>query len=277
MTRMINILTIDVEDYFQVENFKKVIRFSDWGGYELRAVRNTEKILDILANKNVKATFFVLGWLAERAPQLVKKIHQAGHEIASHGYAHNMVCAQTPDEFRQDLRKAKKILEDIIQEPVLGYRAPTYSITKDSLWALDILREEGLKYDSSLFPARRAKGGFAQAGRYPYKIYNGQDFIWEFPISTVRILNKTIAFSGGGYFRLFPYKFIKSSIESVNKEGHPAIIYIHPWELDPQQPRIKADFIGRFKHYVNISKTEGKFKRLLDDFKFGMVREFLGK
>ena len=174
---MINLLTIDVEDYFQVENFKKVINFSDWEKYEIRVVKNTEKLLGILDDKNAKATFFVLGWIAERLPGLVKKIHQAGHEVASHSYAHNMVYTQTPDEFRQDLRRAKGILEDIIKEPVLGYRAPTYSITKESIWALDILMEEGFKYDSSFFPARRAKGGLPEAERYPHRVYNHQDYI----------------------------------------------------------------------------------------------------
>jgi polysaccharide deacetylase family protein (PEP-CTERM system associated) len=309
-----NILTIDVEDYFQVENFKGVINFSDWEKYELRVVKNTEKILEILAKKNVKATFFVLGWVAERTPELVEKIYKEGHEVACHGYAHQLIYKQTPQEFRADLRKAKAILENVIREPILGYRAPTYSITKESIWALDVLAEEGFKYDSSLFPIRRDKGGLVNAPRFPHRIYNGKNgaqehkstgahrslrvtgyalretqnsspetryskpetpYLWEFPISTVRMLNKNIAFSGGGYFRLLPYKFIKWSVEAVNREGYPAIVYLHPWEFDPQQPRVKADYISRFKHYVNIDKTEKKLKQLLDDFEFTTVREYL--
>jgi len=273
---MQNILTIDVEDYFQVENFKGVIDFSDWEGYELRVVKNTEKILKILAEKNVKATFFVLGWVAEKAPGLVKKIYKEGHEVACHGYAHQLIYRQTPQEFRADLRRAKSILEGIIQESVLGYRAPTYSITKESIWALEILAEEGFKYDSSIFPMAREKGGFPEAERWPHKVYNHQDYIWEFPISTVKLFNKNIAFSGGGYFRLLPYGFVRWAIGSVNKEGYPTIIYLHPWELDPQQPRVKADYMSRFKHYVNISKTEQKLKQLLNDFEFTSVRGYLG-
>jgi len=270
-----NILTIDVEDYFQVENFKKVIKFSNWERYESRVVQNTEKILEILFYEKVKATFFVLGWTARRYPKLVQRIHRAGHEVASHGYAHQLVYTQKPEEFREDLSNTRKILEDIIQKPVLGYRAPSYSVTKKSIWALDILMEEGLSYDSSLFPIHHDRGGLPEAKRHPYKIYNHTSYIWEFPISTIKILNQNVPFSGGGYFRLLPYGFIKSAIKKINKEGFPTIVYIHPWELDPQQPRIKADYLSRFRHYVNISKTEEKFKQLLNDFEFKPIRDFL--
>ena len=275
--KMDNLLTIDVEDYFQVENFKKVVKFSDWERHESRVAQNTEKMLEILTGTDAKATFFVLGWVGERYPRLVEKIHQAGHEVACHGYAHQLIYTQSKEEFRADLKKSKIILEDIIKEPVLGYRAPTYSITKESIWALDILMEEGFKYDSSVFPARRAKGGLPEAECYPHRVYNHQDYIWEFPISIVRILKHNFPFSGGGYFRLLPYGLVKSSIQSVNREGYPAIIYIHPWELDPKQPKVKADYISRFKHYVNIDKTEQKLTRVLDDFSFRPIRYFLNK
>lgn len=265
---MKNALTIDVEDYFQVENFKKYIKFSDWEQYESRVVKNTQKLLEILKFADVRATFFVLGWIGERFPELIKKIHQDGHEIASHGYAHQLVDTQTPEEFRADLRKAKAILEDIIQEPVLGYRAPSFSITKNSLWALDILMEEGFQYDSSLFPVYRDKGGLPDARRYPHKIYNHQVYLWEFPISTIKFFNQNVPFSGGGYFRLLPYGFVKSAVKAINKDGIPAIIYLHPWELDPQQPRVKADFLSTFRHYVNIAKTEKKLLELLRNFEF---------
>lgn len=270
-----NILTIDVEDYFQVENFKKVIKFSDWDKYETRVVRNTEKILDILEKAGTKGTFFILGWVAERNPELVKRIHQNGHEVASHGYAHQTVYSQSEEEFRIDLKKSKSILESIIKTHVLGYRAPSYSITKKSEWALDVLREEGFKYDSSIFPIYHDHGGLPGANRYPYKIYNHQDYMWEFPISTMKMLKQNIPFSGGGYFRLLPYNFIKSAIKKINREGFPVIVYIHPWELDPGQPRIRANRLSTFRHYVNISKTEGKFKKLLDDFQFKPVKDFL--
>jgi len=302
---MQNILTIDVEDYFQVENFKGVIDFSDWEGYELRVVKNTEKILKILAEKNVKATFFVLGWVAEKFPELVRRIYEAGHEVASHGYMHELIYNQTQDEFRADLRKAKMILENITGEPILGYRAPSYSITRKSEWALDILMEEGYKYDSSLFPIHHDRGGFVNAPRFPFKMHKGHlvhgkegiasspsgrlryaplsstaprndgNEMWEFPLSTVKIFGQNIPFSGGGYFRLLPYLFIKKSIEKINKEGQPAVIYIHPWELDPEQPRIKAEYMSRFRHYVNIDKTERKLIKLLNDFEFTSIRSYL--
>lgn len=273
--RNVNILTIDVEDYFQVENFTKVIKTSDWGKYESRVAQNTEKILRILEDTNIKTTFFVLGWVAERFPRLIEKIHKAGHEVASHGYDHRLVYKQKPDEFRRDLRKAKDILEDIVQRPVVGYRAPSYSITKKSMWALDILMEEGFRYDSSLFPIHHDKGGMPDSKRYPFRIYNHKKYLWEFPLSTVRIRNRNIPFSGGGYFRLLPYSFIKWSIESINNEGRPAVMYLHPWEFDPSQPKIKADYLSMFRHYVNMSKTEGKLKELLGDFEFKSIADYL--
>ncbi len=272
-----NILTIDVEDYFQVENFKKIINFSDWDKYEKRVAENSEKILKILDKFKTKATFFVLGWVAQRYPELVRKIEQAGHEVASHGYAHQLIYTQSPEEFRMDIRKAKIILEEIIQRPILGYRAPTYSVTKKSLWALNILMEEGFQYDSSFFPVHRDYGGLAQAKRHPHKIYNPNCFLWEFPLSTIRILKQNIPFSGGGYFRLLPYKFIKWAIRNTNLADFPAIIYLHPWELDPQQPRIKANYLKKFRHYVNISTTEKKLNQLLNDFKFKPIRDFLAQ
>lgn len=272
---MLNLLTIDIEDYFQVENFAQVISPSDWEGFESRVVQNTEKILEILASHNIKATFFVLGWVAQRFPQLVKEIHRQRHEIASHGYSHKPIYRQTQEIFRSDIRRAKQILEGIIREPVLGYRAPTWSITKNSIWALDILMEEGFKYDSSLFPIHRGKGGLPVGERRPYKIYNHQYYLWEFPISTARIFRQNIPFSGGGYFRLSPYGFVKSSIAAINRAGHPAIVYLHPWELDPAQPKIKVDMLSSFRHYVNLSQTERKLNQLLNDFKFTSIKNFL--
>jgi len=272
---ILNILTIDVEDYFQVENFKNVISFSDWPRYEIRVERNTDKILNILSSKGVKATFFVLGWIAQKFPQLIKRIHNAGHEIATHSYKHQLIYTQTPEEFKEDLKVSKGVLEDIIQEKVYGFRAPSYSITIKSKWALDILMEEGFEYDSSLFPIHHDKGGLPEAGRYPYKIRENGCYMWEFPISTVRIMGQNLPFSGGGYFRLLPYNIIKGAINRISKENQPTIVYLHPWEFDKEQPRIKTNVLSMFRHYVNISKTEDKLNRLLDDFKFTSVKDFL--
>jgi len=276
-----NSLTIDVEEYFQVANFASVISRDDWSRQESRISFQLDKILSILEAKSVKATFFVLGWIAERHIEMIKKIQKAGHEIASHGYGHQLIYDQTPEEFREDLQKSKAILEDIIQEPVLGYRAPSFSITKNSIWALDILMEEGFEYDSSIFPIHRDRGGLPEGERFSYKISNGQRSLWEYPISTVRLINQNFPYSGGGYFRLLPYCLIKTSVKNTNNEGHPAIIYLHPWEFDPQQPRIKVNSLSRFRHYVNISATAGKLEKLLNDFQFktmrGLHHEKVGK
>ena len=271
----INILTIDVEDYFQVENFKAIVKFSEWEKYDCRVVRNTGKILDILEKYGTEATFFVLGWLAERYPELIKRIHGAGHEIASHGYAHNLIYEQSQEDFRADLRRSKTILENIIKCRVVGYRAPSYSITKKSLWALDVLMEEGFEYDSSLFPIYHDLGGLPEAKRYPNRIHNHEHEIIEIPLATVKVAGKNIPFSGGGYFRLLPYGFIRWAAKQMHKEGYPVVTYLHPWEFDKEQPRINAGSVKNFRHYVNLHKTEKKFKKLLKDFKFTSVKGFL--
>lgn len=268
-----NSLTIDVEEYFHVANFSSVISPDDWDRQKSRLSFQLDKILSILEVKNVKATFFVLGWIAERHIETIKRMQKAGHEIASHGYGHQLVYDQTPEEFREDIRRSKKILEDIIQEPVWGYRAPNFSITKKSLWALDILIEEGFKYDSSIFPIHRDRGGLPDGERFPYKIERKRRSLLEFPISTIRLLGQNVPYSGGGYFRLLPYCLIKPLVRTNNKEGHTAIIYLHPWEFDPQQPRIKVDPFSRFRHYVNICTTEGKLEKLLNDFQFKTMKE----
>ena len=271
---MKNALTIDVEDYFQVENFRGIIPYSDWDKFELRAENNTDKLLNILKNHNVRATFFVVGWIAERCPGLVKRIHASGHEIACHSYGHMLIYKQQPEEFRQDIRKAKKILEDIISDKVIGYRAPSYSITKNSLWAFDILCEEGFKYDSSLFPIHHDKGGLASAKRLPHYIEckNGVK-LWEFPISTIQLFGQNIPFSGGGYLRFLPYNFVKWAGNQLINQGIPLNIYIHPWEFDPQQPKINAGMLNNFRHYINIDKNEQKLKRLLNDFEFVPIKD----
>ena len=272
----INILTIDVEDYFQVDNLREAVNFSDWDKFESRVVGNTEKIIKILDSADTKATFFILGWVAERFPELIKKIHDLGHEIAGHGLNHQLVTTQNQKQFREDIRKAKEILENIIGEPICGYRAPTFSITKESEWALDILIEEGYKYDSSIFPFRYDKGGLPEDKRYIHKIFRHENYIWEFPISSIKMFNHNFPFSGGGYFRLIPYTLMKKLISRHNKTKHTVVVYLHPWEFDSKQPRIKAGWLNSFRHYLNISKTESKFKQLLKDFKFQPIRDFLG-
>ncbi|HVP41537.1 MAG TPA: XrtA system polysaccharide deacetylase, partial [Candidatus Krumholzibacteriaceae bacterium] len=250
-----------------------------------------------------KATFFVLGWIAERYPDLVRRIQKEGHEIACHGYGHRLVYAQSRDEFTQDIRRAKSILEDITGAKVMGYRAPSYSITNKSQWAFEILAEEGFKYDSSIFPIHHDFYGMPEAPRFPFAIsLNGNNnvefsmlncesnvfnnsklntqnshFIIEFPLSTVKVLGTNFPISGGGYFRLFPYLLIKRGLRSINeKEGRPFIFYMHPWEIDSDQPRVKGlSSRSSFRHYVNLDKTESRFRRLLKDFQFSTVKNVL--
>jgi len=389
-----NFLTIDLEDYFQVHAFSNVIRFEEWDNYESRIEHNTYRLLEILNEcksnflsnvpnslphtsnlkpqgldltpcsmpsalcRPVRATFFILGWIAERYPDLIRRIQKEGHEIACHGYAHKLIYHQSKEEFREDIRKAKAILENIIGDEVIGYRAPSYSITNKSQWAFEILTEEGFKYDSSIFPIHHDFYGFPKAPRFPFLIsMNGNNnfefsllnfdlqepqssvlnasncspqnsklspqssslkggnpaspqhrcfasnlkrsapptsndisvppsapcsmphasSIVEFPISTVRILGVNFPISGGGYFRLFPYSIIKKGLTRINRiEGMPFIFYLHPWELDDEQPRINSiSMLSKFRHYVNLNKTEDRFKKLLTDFRFSAISDVL--
>ena len=274
---MLNALTFDIEDYFQVEAFKQHIRYEEWPHYPIRVADNTRKIVEILDERGVKATFFMLGWVAERCPEMVKALAASGHEIASHGYAHQMVSKQTQQEFEADLIKSLEILEPLAGTKIIGYRAPTYSIIKDSFWALDILAKCGMKYDSSIFPIRHDRYGVPEAPRFPYQIYeqNGRNMI-EFPISTVRVGKWNLPIAGGGYMRLLPYAVMKFGLRRVNREGQPAIVYLHPWELDPEQPRIpNIPSTTRFRHYVNLHATADKLRSLIRDFEFAPVREVL--
>lgn len=267
-----NYLTIDVEDYFHVSAFEKDIRFEDWGNHESRVVNNTRKLLKILSSSGeVKGTFFILGWVAEKHPEIVKEIYSNGHEIACHGYRHRLVYNTSPDEFRSDLVKAKNILENITGKKVIGYRAPSYSITKRSLWAFEILEDIGFEYDSSVFPITHDIYGIPEAPRFKYNLVEHN--LVEYPISTSKILGLSIPVSGGGYFRLFPYWFTKRNLNKINtKENQPFIFYIHPWEIDPEQPRVKGvSYFSWFRQYNNLRKTEKRFKRLLSDFKFGPI------
>jgi polysaccharide deacetylase family protein (PEP-CTERM system associated) len=274
---MINALTIDVEDYFQVSAFESVINFDDWARFESRVEQNTLRLLDILDAHNTKATFFTLAWIAERYPRLLREIAARGHEVGSHGYAHRRVYTQTPSQFQQETRLSKRILEDIVGQPILGYRAASYSITSHSLWALDVLQEAGFVYDSSIFPIRHDLYGIPGYQRFchVHLTDSGQSLV-EFPISTVRIVNANLPVGGGGYFRLFPYCFTRWGIRHLNSiEGQPAVVYLHPWEIDPAQPRIPAGRTSRFRHYLNLAKTASRLARLLQDFQFSTMADVL--
>lgn len=271
MPPITNYLTIDVEDYYHVSAFEGVVRPEDWPSQESRVEKNTGKILNILAAHGIKATFFVMGWVAERYPQLVRDIVTGGHEIGCHSYLHRRIYTLSSEEFREDTRKAKAILEEVSGRPVFGYRAPTYSITPKSLWALDILQGLGFRYDSSIFPIRHDMYGIPDAPRFPYKLPDHD--MMEYPISTALFLGRNIPVSGGGYFRLFPYWLTKAALRSINNnEGRPFIFYLHPWEVDPGQPRFThASALSRFRHYNNLQKTEDRFGRLLKNFTFGPI------
>jgi len=271
---MLNALTIDVEDYYQVENFAGVVKRSEWEKLESRVVRNARRILDILAEHGTKATFFVLGWVAERHPELVTEIDAAGHEIATHGYAHELVYSQSREEFAKDLALSITAIEKIINKKVIGYRAPSCSITKDSLWAFDIIKKAGLRYDASIFPIHHDRYGIPDAKRYVHR-WDDTGLV-EFPFSTLRVAGHNIPVAGGGYFRLYPYAITKWAIARINRDGYPAMVYVHPWEFDQDQPRIKVGRLAGFRHYVGIASNEKKLRRLLGDFKFGTVREILG-
>ncbi len=271
-----NCITFDVEDYFQVETFRPFVEYDNWDSHELRVEKNVRRLLEILDAYDVKSTFFVLGWIAERVPQIVLEIKQLGHEIACHGYAHRMICKQTPDEFSEDIHRAKTILEDIIGEEILGYRAPTFSITPKTLWALDILAEEGFRYDSSIFPVRHDRYGFPEWKRHidTVKLRNGHDII-EVPPVTLRMFGFNLPLAGGGYFRVSPLSLSLWVIRRMNAEKHPAVIYLHPWELDPAQPRVPIPLLRRFRHYANLAATESKLRRLLLSGSFTRLRDIL--
>lgn len=266
---IVNAMTIDVEDYFHVSAFDGVVVRGEWDQLESRVCANTERLLQIFDAHGVKATFFVLGCVADRFPSLVSDIVSAGHEIASHGYNHQLVYEQTPAAFREDVRRAKGVLEGLIGGAVDGYRAPSYSITARTPWAFDVLIEEGHRYDASIFPIRHDRYGVPDAPRHPHIISRPSGSLVETPGSTVRLGPVNVPVAGGGYFRLLPYWWTRWGIGRVNRiERRPAIFYLHPWEIDPDQPRLPADRLGRFRHYRNLERTEQRLRRLLTDFPF---------
>lgn len=271
-------MTIDVEDYFHVSVFDGIVARPRWDQLESRVCANTERLLSIFAGQGVQATFFVLGWVAERFPHLVRRIASLGHETASHGYAHRLVYDQTPGQFRNDVRRAKGVLEDLSGAPVYGFRAPSYSITPRSLWALDVLIEEGYRYDASIFPIRHDRYGIPCSARHPYVLTRDGGCLVEAPASTVQWGPLNLPIAGGGYFRILPYRWTAWGIDHLNRvEGRPAIFYVHPWEIDPDQPRLAAPRLGRFRHYFNLSKTETRFRELLRQFRFGPMSNVIGR
>lgn len=271
-----NALTVDVEDYFHVSAFAKSINYKDWDAHPLRVEKNTQRLLDLFDESQVKATFFVLGWVAERNKSLINEIAVRGHEVASHGYSHQLIYNQTPEIFREETIRSKSLLEDIIQVPVRGYRAASYSITERSLWALDILAEAGFEYDSSIFPIRHDRYGIPGATEIPHvlKTPRGHSLV-EFPLSTAKIFNYKLPVAGGGYFRLYPYALTKAGLGQINRRNQPFIFYLHPWEIDAAQPRIEASWFSQFRHYNNLDRCELRLQRLLRDFQFGTVIEVL--
>lgn len=276
MAGVLNAMTVDVEDYFQVSAFDRFVSRAEWNSFESRVSGNTDRLLDLFARADTRATFFVLGWVAERFPDLIRRIQQAGHELASHSFGHGLVYQASPESFRSDLRLARAAIESASGVRVTGYRAPSYSIVNQSLWALDVLVSEGYEYDSSIYPIRHDRYGIPTWQRHIHRVTRTGGELWELPGSTVRRFSTNFPIGGGGYFRLLPYRWTQNGIRQLNEvERRPAIFYIHPWEIDPAQPRIKVGALSRLRHYYNLDRTEARLKRLLSEFRFGRVSDVL--
>jgi polysaccharide deacetylase family protein (PEP-CTERM system associated) len=273
---MKNALTFDLEDYFHVGAFADQIQEDHWNSYESRVQANTDTILQLLEDHHCKATFFVLGWVAEKQPQLVKRIAEMGHEIACHSNRHRRVYELTPQEFREDTLRAKNVLEDACGRPVRGYRAPSFSIGSNSLWAFEVLTELGFTYDSSIFPVRHPNYGMPHAPRFPFLIRSSKGDLLEFPMPTLALAGHRSPLGGGAYLRLLPYWYTKWGIRFINQqEEQPACVYLHPWELDARQPRMNGSASAHLRHYKGLRGTEGKLRRLLADFEFVPLGEFV--
>jgi polysaccharide deacetylase family protein (PEP-CTERM system associated) len=272
--RPLNALSFDLEDWYQVLYFDEVLPPSQWSAQPSRLASVTARLLDILDEYRTRATFFVLAWNAERMPHLVEAIQRRGHEIGSHGFWHRLVHRQTPKTFAEDLKRSLDVLRSITAQQVTGYRAPSFSITHESTWALRILIEHGLEYDSSILPARRSYGGISDAPRSPWILrYSDGRSLAELPPSTFRVFRRNVPFSGGGYFRLCPYRLVRWGLQRLNRAGVPGIAYLHPWELDPGQPVLPIRWSHGFQHYVNLKQTERKLRHLLEDFRFVPMNE----
>ena len=274
---VVNIVSFDVEEYFMVSAFSSRVRFEEWPSFESRVDGSVDRVLDILEEQNVQATFFVLGWIAEKNPGVVRRIFRRGHEIACHGYRHALIYDMNRDAFREDTRKAKRILEDLNGAPVFGYRAPSFSITERSLWAIDILVEEGFRYDSSIFPIRHDRYGYPGFSRVPVTLETEAGKMFEVPLPSLRFPGFNVPFAGGGYFRLFPLWFTEWGIRRMNRrEGEGVVVYLHPWELDPDQPRLPCGRLTRIRHYRNQHKTESRLRILLRRHRFSSFRSVFG-
>jgi len=273
-TLMKHALTVDVEDYFQVSAFASNINYEDWPKWQLRVEKNTHALLELFNDKKVKGTFFILGWVAERCPELIRTIAKQGHEIASHGMTHQLVYNQKPETFKQETIRSKALIEDITGQHVTGYRAASYSVTPNSLWALETLIDAGFSYDSSIFPVHHDRYGMPGS---PLNIHIAKTVdnkeITEFPLTSARFLGRRLPVAGGGYFRIYPYFFTKLMLGRAAQEvDQPFIFYLHPWEVDPEQPRVPgASKLSRFRHYTNLKRCMPRLSRLLDDFSFTTV------
>lgn len=276
MSTFQNAFSVDVEEYFQAEVFSGVIDKKNWENIPPRAEKQTRRTLELLESHKVRGTFFVLGWMAERNPGLVRDIHEAGHEIGSHGFSHRMITSMTRKEFREDVRNSKKVLEEITRKEVQGYRAPTFSIVEGTSWAYEILLEEGYRYSSSVYPIRHDRYGWPAFGREPRKMAsNGKGEIWEVPMSVSTVGPFNIPFGGGGYLRLYPFLMTKILFNAMEKEGKSSILYMHPWEIDTELPMVRTGLLRRLRHYMGIRRMEKKLISLLHSKRFGTVRQYL--
>lgn len=275
MTAIRHYFTVDVEEHFQVSAFEDRIPRSSWPSHESRVAANVDRLLELLSAHNTRGTFFVLGLVAERTPAVVRAIHAAGHEVASHGWDHRRVTQQSPDEFRESVRRTKAFLEQMVGAPVLGYRAPSYSIVAGREWALDVLMEEGYRYDSSLFPVRRPGYGYAAGERDPHWLDRAAGRIAELPPATWRVLGANLPAAGGAYFRIFPYRLVRAALRQAESRGVPGVFYLHPWEVDPEQPRLPVSLSARLRHYTGLRRTVPRLHRLLAEFRFTTIADGL--
>jgi len=270
----VHYFTVDVEEHFQVSALQGAVRREDWGRLESRVGRNVDRLLGLLQRHGTRGTFFTLGWIAEHHPGVVRAIAEAGHEVASHGYGHERVTALTPDQFRADVRRAKALLEDVTGRAVTGYRAPSFSIVPGGEWAFDVLLEEGYRYDSSLFPIRRPGGyGYPAAPSHPYWIERPAGRLLELPLTTWRLAGQRLPASGGAYFRVLPYALTDAAFRDSERRRAPGVFYVHPWEVDPEQPRFSVKLTSRLRHYTGLHRTLPRLERLLAAHRFGPIAD----
>jgi polysaccharide deacetylase family protein (PEP-CTERM system associated) len=273
---MKNVMSVDLEDWFCVYNLSGLIPYADWDKCDSRVERNTMRLLSLFQTHRTEATFFVLGWVADRFPDLVKEIERQGHELATHGYSHRLLTLMHPEEFRGDLQRSLEVLSKASSQEVRGFRAPSFSLTRQTLWAVDILRECGIQYDSSVFPVGfHPDYGIADASLWPYRLADG---LTELPMSVAEVLGQRIPCSGGGYFRMYPYPLSSRLMRRCNRQGRSVIFYLHPWEIDPEQPRVQGlSWSKRFRHYKNLDRTGERLERLLSEFSFTSARKLLAE